>query len=334
MDDYFTFALQNGSTSALGADDINSGYAGGTLPSQSAAISFTTENLGSGSGIQFLSGNGAPVFNNFVQMPGIDMSTTDTFGVSASYDGTNLSVTVTDLNNTADTYSTSEAIDLPSVLGSNTAFAGFTVGSGSDNTFTSFKSWAYTQGSGTTTPTPTPYPAFSQVATASVAAAGTTVNLSALASITDGSDLTYSWSDLTKPSGAGTPTFTSPSSTSTTASLNKAGTYHFRVTATSSNGNATVSDVSVTIGQQVTRLLIEPHGVSVHRGKHYTFSASVVDQFSHALSTEPTIKFYVIRGGGTINYKTGLYTAGSVTGELELEAKGDGLAGKAIESIV
>ena len=331
VDDYYTFAIQNGSTSALGADDINSGYANGTVPSQAIALSFTTENLGSGSGFQFLTGNGAPVFNNFVQMPGVNMSTTDTFGVTANYDGTTLSVTVTDLNHTADTFSTSEAINLPTVLGGNSAFAGFTVGSGSDNTFTSFKSWTYTQNNVTT---PTPSPTFTTGATGSVAANGTSFNLTSLATITDGSTLSYSWIDLTRPSGANVPTFSSATSNSTTAFLSKAGTYHFQVTATSSNGTSTASIVSVRVEQNPTRLLVEPHGVSIQHGKHYTFSASVVDQFSHALSTQPTIKFYVVRGGGVINYKTGLYTAGATAGSLEIEAKGDGFAGKALESIV
>ena len=335
VDDYYTFALQNGTTAALGADDINSGYAGGTLPAQSAAISFTTENLGSGSGIQFLSGNGTPVFNDFVQMPGIDMSTTDSFSVVAAYNGTNLSVTVTDLNHTADTYSTTHAIDLPTVLGGSSAYAGFTVGSGSDNTYTSFESWSYTQGSSSTTPvTPTPSPVFTQAATAAVGTAGTTVNLSAMATITDASALTYSWVTLSKPVTAGSPTFSNAASSSTVAFLDDAGTYSFRVTATSADGTSTTSEVSVVVSQRAARLVIEPHGLKVHKKKHGTFTASVQDQFSHALTTQPTIKFYVIKGGGTINYKTGLYTAGTRTGTLEIEAKGDGLAGKADESVV
>ena len=336
VDDYYTFALQNGTTTALGADDIDSGYAGGTLPAQSAAISFTTENLGSGSGIQFLSGNGAPVFNNFVQMPGIDMSTTDSFSVVASYDGTNLAVTVTDLNHTADTFSTTDAIDLPTVLGGNTAYAGFTVGSGSDNTYTAFQSWSYTQGSSSTTPvtpTPPPAPTFTQAATASVGSAGTTINLSAQASISDSSALTYNWVTLSKPTAAGLPVFSNAASNTTLAALNDAGTYSFRVTATSADGTSTTSEVSIVVSQRAARLVIEPHGLKVQKKKHGTFTASVQDQFSHALTTQPTIKFYVIKGGGTINYKTGLYTAGTKTGELEIEAKGDGFAGKALESV-
>jgi hypothetical protein len=72
-----------------------------------------------------------------------------------TYDGTTLTMTITDLNVPADTFTTSWAVNVPSVVGANNAWAGFTAGTGGSTATQEIVSWAFTSG----TPAGTKYEA-------------------------------------------------------------------------------------------------------------------------------------------------------------------------------
>jgi hypothetical protein len=134
----FTFTIQNSGLTALGSPGGGLGY--GPDPnyhassyeysvSNSVAVKFDLTNT-SGEGVDstgLFTNGAAPV------MPSIDLSTTgidlhsgDTFMASMDYDGSNLTLTITDTNNPAKTYSKAFAIDIPGTIGSKTAYVGFT----------------------------------------------------------------------------------------------------------------------------------------------------------------------------------------------------------------
>ena len=54
----------------------------------------------------------------------------DVFNVHITYDGTTLTMTITDANTPADTFTTSWTVNIPGTVGANTAYAGFTGGTG------------------------------------------------------------------------------------------------------------------------------------------------------------------------------------------------------------
>ena len=59
-----------------------------------------------------------------------------------TYDGTTLTLTLTDIVTNA-TFTASEAIDIPSTVGANTALVGFTAGTGGTVSIQDVLSWTY-----------------------------------------------------------------------------------------------------------------------------------------------------------------------------------------------
>jgi hypothetical protein len=74
---------------------------------------------------------------------GIVLGSGDSIHAHMSYDGTNLALTLTD-NVTKATWSDSFAVDIPSIVGANTAYIGFTGGSGGSTAIQSILDWTYT----------------------------------------------------------------------------------------------------------------------------------------------------------------------------------------------
>ena len=136
--DGFTFALQTNSTAALGLKGGGLGYGPdivgdpGGIPS-SVAVKFDLfNNLGEGTNSTGLYINGASPTNPAVDMTssGIDLHHGDTFAVHMTYDGTSLVMTLTDTVTNA-VFTNTWLIDIPATLGANnTAYAGFTGGTG------------------------------------------------------------------------------------------------------------------------------------------------------------------------------------------------------------
>jgi Legume lectin domain/Bacterial lectin len=131
---------------ALGAHGGGLGYAG--IPN-SVAIKFDLfSNAGEGPDSTGLYINGAmptvPALN--LTGTGIDLHSGDYMDVHITYDGTTLNLTITD-NLTLATWSHSFAVNIPAIVGGNTAFVGFTAGTGHNTASQKINAWTYEVGS-------------------------------------------------------------------------------------------------------------------------------------------------------------------------------------------
>jgi hypothetical protein len=152
-----TFTIQNVSPTAVGTNQDGLGYAG---INNSVAIKFDLfDNANqvpySATGI-FTDGRdptdrqpGLP--SQFPDMSvnlagtGIDLHSGDTFRVTLTYNGSSLGETIFDLN-TGISFSTAYSVNIPSIVGSNTAFVGFTGSSGGFTAMQNIQTWQGTFG--------------------------------------------------------------------------------------------------------------------------------------------------------------------------------------------
>ncbi len=63
-----------------------------------------------------------------------------------TYDGATLTMTITDANVPADTFTTSWSINIPTTVGANTAYVGFTAGTGTATATQDIIGWTYNSG--------------------------------------------------------------------------------------------------------------------------------------------------------------------------------------------
>jgi hypothetical protein len=77
---------------------------------------------------------------------GVNLHSGDVFNVHITYNGTTLTWTITDAT-TAKTFTASAAVNIPSVIGGNTAFVGFTAGTGGATATQEIITWTLTSGS-------------------------------------------------------------------------------------------------------------------------------------------------------------------------------------------
>lgn len=70
----------------------------------------------------------------------------DVFNVQMGYDGTTLTMTITDTSIPADTFTQSWVVNIPGTVGGNTAYVGFTGGSGSATAIQDILYWTFTAG--------------------------------------------------------------------------------------------------------------------------------------------------------------------------------------------
>ncbi len=143
--DGITFTIQNAGPAALGSFGAALGYA--TIP-QSVAIKFDIFNDGGeGPNSTGLFINGAmptvPAIN--LTGTGIDLHSGDMMNAHITYDGTNLTMTLTDALTLA-SWSTSWAINIPSAVGGATAWVGFTGSTGTSSASQKLTYWAYLEG--------------------------------------------------------------------------------------------------------------------------------------------------------------------------------------------
>ncbi|HEY4215059.1 MAG TPA: chitobiase/beta-hexosaminidase C-terminal domain-containing protein [Steroidobacteraceae bacterium] len=154
--DGFTFTLQNVGLGALGAAGAGLGYQGiGT----SIAVKFDLfSSSGEGPDSTGFYTNGAAPTMPAVSMSssGVDLHSGDTMSAHLVYDGTTLTLTVTDQVTTA-TFTNSETINIPATVGGNTAYVGFTGGTGGYTAVQKVLSWTYSSAAGAgTSPAATP----------------------------------------------------------------------------------------------------------------------------------------------------------------------------------
>jgi len=164
--DGMTFTIQNTGTTALGPSGGGLGYgpdapAGtGGIP-KSIAVKFDIYgNQGEGTDSNGLYLNGASPTTPAIDMTssGVNLLSGDVFNVHMTYDGTTLNMTITDAT-TGSTFSTSWAVNIPSTVGANTAFVGFTGGTGGLTATQDVINWTYTSALPTAaTPTFSPAP--------------------------------------------------------------------------------------------------------------------------------------------------------------------------------
>ncbi|HUE43826.1 MAG TPA: chitobiase/beta-hexosaminidase C-terminal domain-containing protein [Candidatus Sulfotelmatobacter sp.] len=160
--DGFTFTIQNTGITALGPAGGGLGYgpdstAGTPGIGKSVAAKFDMyNNAGEGPNSTGLYTNGASPTTPATTIGGnVSLHSGDILKAHMTYDGTTLTLTLTDTTNTAETFTTSWPVNIPSIVGGNTAFVGFTAGTGGSTATQEILTWTYA-GSGTTTAPKTP----------------------------------------------------------------------------------------------------------------------------------------------------------------------------------
>jgi Legume lectin domain/Chitobiase/beta-hexosaminidase C-terminal domain len=141
--DGFTFTIQN---MGLNADGGIGGALGYQSITPSVAVKFDLfDNDGEGvNSTGFYTDGAAPTLPALDLTPsGINLHSGDVMQAQLTYDGATLTLTLTDTATNA-TFTASDTIDIPSTVGSNTAFVGFTAGTGGTVSTQNILNWAYT----------------------------------------------------------------------------------------------------------------------------------------------------------------------------------------------
>ncbi len=144
--DGMTFTIQNNSASALGQYGGNLGYGG--IPN-SLAIKFDLySNEGEGTDSTGLyTGGAAPILPSIdLYATGINLHSGDYFDTTVTYDGSNLTLTITDGITGATWTNVFTGVNIPSIVGGNTAYVGFTAGTGGLTASQKLTSWTYVPG--------------------------------------------------------------------------------------------------------------------------------------------------------------------------------------------
>ncbi len=162
--DGFAFVIQGGSSRALGPDGGGLGYGPATpgetggIPN-SVAVKFDLyNNEGEGPDSTGLYTDGASPTIPAVDMTssGVNLHTTDVFNVQISYNGTNLTMTITDASTNA-TFTQAWPINIPTTVGGDTALVGFTGGTGGLTAIQEILGWTLSSTTGVAaTPTFSP----------------------------------------------------------------------------------------------------------------------------------------------------------------------------------
>jgi hypothetical protein len=154
--DGFTFTMQGNNSSALGSWGGSLGY-GPTSPTgtsgiaNSVAVKFDLySNAGEGADSTGLYTNGASPTTPFVDLTGsgVDLHSGHPFHVHMNYDGINLALTITDTTTNA-SFSHNWPIDIPTTVGGNVAYVGFTGGTGGFTAIQDIQTWTFASTSGT-----------------------------------------------------------------------------------------------------------------------------------------------------------------------------------------
>jgi Legume lectin domain/PQQ enzyme repeat len=143
--DGFTFTIQGNNPKSVGADAGNLGY--GTI-GRSVAIKFDLySNAGEGPDSTGLYENGVLPTVSAIDLSstGINLHSGDIFNAQLTYDGNTLTVGLTDTATRAAAMQ-SYKVDIPSLVGGSTAYAGFTASTGGTSSVQEILSWSYAGG--------------------------------------------------------------------------------------------------------------------------------------------------------------------------------------------
>jgi len=141
--DGITFTIQNNAPNALGTSGGSLGYA--TI-AKSVAVKFDlSNNAGEGPDSTGEYTGGAAPTTPAIDMTssGVNLHSGDVMSVHMTYDGTTLAMTITD-NTIGKTFTTSWAVNIPTVVGASTAYVGFTAGTGALTATQEIATWSYT----------------------------------------------------------------------------------------------------------------------------------------------------------------------------------------------
>jgi fibronectin type 3 domain-containing protein len=251
--DGFTFTLQNAGSNAIGSPGGGLGYGpnpGGTQTASipnSIAIKFDLySNSGEGADSTGLFTGGATPTNIGsidLSSTGINLHSGDTFQVIMTYNGTTLNVVITDTNTGADAIQ-NYTVNIPGVIGSSTAFAGFTAGTGGSTATQNILTWTYNTATAAVSPN-------APTGLGATPASATSISLSWTANSSNqtGYHLDRATSaDFTQNLITETLPATPASFTDITTGLAPGSTYYYRLRAFNSAGDSGNSNqVSVTI---------------------------------------------------------------------------------------
>ncbi len=143
--DGMTFTIQNAGPKAVGADGGSLGYAG---IDKSVAIKldiFNNGGEGDDSTGVYINGEQPGLPSVDLTNSGIDLSSGHSIQAHITYDGANLDLTLTDTVTKA-TWSYAFAVNIPAIVGGNTAYVGFTGGTGGLTANQEISSWTFTPG--------------------------------------------------------------------------------------------------------------------------------------------------------------------------------------------
>ena len=305
-----TFAIQNGPQNyySLGGNGYALGYA--PIPN-SIAIKFDLYNsAGEGPDSTGLYVNGAnpTVPSDNLTGTGIDLHSDDTMAVHLTYDGTTLSMTLTDIV-TAAVYSTSWTINIPTTIGSKTAYVGFTGSTGAYTASQKILTWSFTTGTPAVAATPT----FS-------IAAGTyaTKQTVAISDATAGASIYYTTNGTT-PTAASTA-YTTPltvSATETikavaissTTSLSAVASALYTISSTTLTAPV-ISPGTGTYADSQTVTITGPAGAKIYvtRDGSTPTTASPLYSGSLLIKNPETTKAIAVTSAGTSSVTTAVYT--------------------------
>ena len=139
----FTVTLQNVGPTALGANSAGLGYQG---IQKSVAVKFNFYNYqGEGSDSTGVYTNGQPPIQPTIDLTpsGILLGSGDSIQAEVNYDGTTLTLNLLDLV-TNKNFTMSQVINIPQIVGGNTAYVGFTGGTGGLSSSQKILTWTYT----------------------------------------------------------------------------------------------------------------------------------------------------------------------------------------------
>jgi hypothetical protein len=138
----FTFTIQNIAPTALGGDSAGLGYQD---IQKSVAIKFNFynyQNEGSDSTGVYTDGEPPVLPSTDISPSGIQLGSGDSIQAKITYDGTNLTLNLLDLV-TNDTFTMTQAINIPQTVGGNTAYVGFTGSTGGLSASQKILTWTY-----------------------------------------------------------------------------------------------------------------------------------------------------------------------------------------------
>ena len=158
---------------------------------------------------------------------------------------------------------------------------------------------------------------------------GTTTALSVLGADDGGeANLTYTWAATgTPPAPVIFSLNGNNAAKNSTVTFAKAGVYNFLVTV-SDGVNATTSSVSVTVNQTLTSINVAPGSATVNENASQQFTATGIDQFGNAMTSQPSFAWSLTSGIGSID-ATGQYTSPSAAGSATVQAVSGSVSGTA-----